>query len=53
LAQITDEAMRLRLAGVPAIGLGAEIGKIVSGGKTVAVALEQDHAHSRILLRAL
>jgi hypothetical protein len=40
LAEVADESMRLGLAGVLAIGLGTEIGKIISGRKTVAVSLE-------------
>ena len=41
--------MRLRLAAGVAIGLGAEFGKVIAGRKAVAVALEQNHADSRIL----
>jgi hypothetical protein len=37
LAEIADKPMRLRLSGVLAIGLGAEIGKVISSRKAVAV----------------
>jgi hypothetical protein len=35
------------------VRLGAEIGQIISGRKTVAMALEQSRADSRVLFRAL
>ena len=53
LAEIADEAMGLGFAGVLAAGLGAEIGKVIAGRKTVAVALEQNHPDGSILLGAL
>jgi hypothetical protein len=40
LAEIADKPMRLGLTGVLAIGLRTEIGKVISGRKTVAVSLE-------------
>ena len=53
LAEIADESKRLALASVLAVRLGAEIGEVVAGRETVAVSLEQDHPHGRILLGAL
>ncbi len=38
--EIANEPMRLGLTGVLAIGLGTEIGKVISGRKTVTVSLE-------------
>src|SRR6266851_695903 len=53
LAEIADESMCLALAGILAVRLGAEIGEVVSGRKTVAISLEYYHSHGRILLRTL
>src|SRR5260221_3565921 len=39
-AEITDESKRLALACVLAVGLGAEIGEVVSGREAVAVSLK-------------
>ncbi len=52
-AEITNESKRLALACVLAVGLGAEIGEVVSGREAVAVCLKEHHSHGRIFLRAL
>jgi hypothetical protein len=52
LADGAYESMCLDLAGIPTIGLGTEIGDVVSGGEAIAVSLQQNDAHRWIYLGA-